>query len=109
MYQNAYSIFQLFTIEGWNEIPAAIAGATESPLVIGITRLYFVIIVIILMRIIQHNNVQVLFFHPGTKGEFSEFLQNCLPTKSTSCADQYLLPQRFLIQMAGATKTATKL
>ena len=43
----AYSIFQMFTVEGWNEIPDAIASSTDNPLVIGISRLYFVLIVLI--------------------------------------------------------------
>lgn len=42
-----YSVFQLFTLEGWNEIPAAIALKTESSYVIGATRLYFGIIVLL--------------------------------------------------------------
>jgi voltage-gated sodium channel len=53
---SAYSIFQMFTVEGWNEIPATIAqkleenGSTEgilnSSILIGLTRLYFVIVVL---------------------------------------------------------------
>ncbi len=43
---SAYSIFQMFTVEGWNEIPAAIARSTDNPLVIGFSRLYFVLIVL---------------------------------------------------------------
>mgnify|MGYP005990991041 CR=1 FL=1 len=41
------SVFQLFTLEGWNEIPAAIALKTESTYVIGATRLYFGLIVLL--------------------------------------------------------------
>jgi len=42
-----YSIFQLFTLEGWNEIPAAIVKTTDSPMTIGMTRLYFATVVIL--------------------------------------------------------------
>ena len=50
-----YSIFQLFTLEGWNEIPAAIAQSTDpttgqpvlSDSAIGITRFYFALVVIL--------------------------------------------------------------
>jgi voltage-gated sodium channel len=44
----AYSIFQLFTVEGWYEIPAAIAenSTMENDLLLGLTRLYFVMIVL---------------------------------------------------------------
>lgn len=46
---SSYSIFQMFTVEGWNEIPAAITQKMEggSPLLIGLTRLYFVLIVLV--------------------------------------------------------------
>lgn len=50
---SAYSIFQLFTIEGWNEIPGEIAKNTPEDdtwsylFFIGFTRFYFVIIVLI--------------------------------------------------------------
>ena len=54
---SSYSIFQMFTIEGWNEIPAVIAqrvqenGANNHYLgttfIIGITRFYFVFVVLI--------------------------------------------------------------
>lgn len=46
---SCYSIFQMFTIEGWNEIPATIAQKMEggNPVLIGLTRLYFVIIVLV--------------------------------------------------------------
>ncbi|MEL7119847.1 MAG: ion transporter [Bacteroidota bacterium] len=43
----SYSIFQMFTVEGWNEIPAVIATRTDNPLVIGVTRFYFVVVVLI--------------------------------------------------------------
>ena len=41
-----YSIFQMFTVEGWHEIPADLAGRMESPVLIGLTRFYFVIVVL---------------------------------------------------------------
>ena len=46
---SSYSIFQMFTIEGWNEIPATIAEKMEggNGLLIGLTRLYFVAIVLV--------------------------------------------------------------
>jgi voltage-gated sodium channel len=42
-----YSIFQLFTLEGWNEIPAAIVSTTDSRVMIGMTRFYFAIVVVL--------------------------------------------------------------
>ncbi|PPK88267.1 voltage-gated sodium channel [Neolewinella xylanilytica] len=36
-----YSIFQMFTLEGWNEIPDAITPNSASPWRVGMTRLYF--------------------------------------------------------------------
>jgi len=43
----AYSIFQLFTVEGWNEIPASILSAyPDSYWMAGLTRFYFVVIVL---------------------------------------------------------------
>ncbi|MEM9835886.1 MAG: ion transporter [Bacteroidota bacterium] len=42
-----YSIFQLFTLEGWYEIPNAIATKTDSSYLIGATRLYFGFIVLL--------------------------------------------------------------
>jgi voltage-gated sodium channel len=44
---SAYSIFQMFTVEGWYEIPQAITEKTESTIVIGITRFYFVMVVLL--------------------------------------------------------------
>lgn len=44
---SAYSIFQMFTIEGWNDIPNLIASRTENTWIIGLTRVYFVIIVLV--------------------------------------------------------------
>jgi len=41
-----YSIFQLFTLEGWNEIPAALAQEMKDPLLLGITRFYFAMVVL---------------------------------------------------------------
>lgn len=49
---SSYHIFQAFTLEGWNEIPNAIAEAAETQhvpyaeLIIGFTRIYFVLIVL---------------------------------------------------------------
>ena len=42
-----YSVFQMFTVEGWYEIPAAIAEKTDNTWVIGITRLYFGLMVLL--------------------------------------------------------------
>lgn len=42
-----YSVFQLFTLEGWNEIPAAITPNSASPLRVGMTRFYFAAVVVI--------------------------------------------------------------
>ncbi len=44
---SAYSIFQMFTVEGWNDIAGDVIENTESQLVIGITRLYFVLVVLL--------------------------------------------------------------
>ncbi|MCB0567765.1 MAG: ion transporter [Phaeodactylibacter sp.] len=54
---SSYSIFQMFTIEGWNEIPAVIAERVQkngsdsdfigTAFIIGITRFYFVFVVLI--------------------------------------------------------------
>ncbi len=41
-----YSIFQLFTLEGWNEIPATLAKNMKDPLIVGITRFYFALVVL---------------------------------------------------------------
>ncbi len=49
---SSYYIFQMFTVEGWNEIPILIADAAEDQglanysLIAGATRAYFVIIVL---------------------------------------------------------------
>lgn len=42
-----YTIFQMFTVEGWNEIPATIARNTDSALMVGLSRFYFVMVVLI--------------------------------------------------------------
>ncbi|MEM9931234.1 MAG: ion transporter, partial [Bacteroidota bacterium] len=42
-----YSIFQLFTLEGWNEIPATIVQSTDSQMTIGMTRFYFALVVVL--------------------------------------------------------------
>jgi voltage-gated sodium channel len=47
----AYSIFQMFTIEGWNEISAVIgqhmADNGSGDIIIGFTKFFFVMIVLI--------------------------------------------------------------
>lgn len=43
---SSYTIFQLFTVEGWNDIPALIAQRSD-PLYAGLTRFYFVIVVLL--------------------------------------------------------------
>ena len=43
---SCYSIFQMFTIEGWNEIPAYLAKRMDSDIWIGIMRFYFVVVVL---------------------------------------------------------------
>lgn len=43
----SYSIFQMFTVEGWNEIPTIIASRMENTWIIGITRFYFVLVVLV--------------------------------------------------------------
>ncbi len=42
-----YSIFQMFTLEGWNEIPAAITDQSDSPFTVGMTRFYFSVVVVL--------------------------------------------------------------
>ncbi|MEL7222490.1 MAG: ion transporter [Bacteroidota bacterium] len=44
---SSYSIFQMFTVEGWNEIARVVASKTEHPVLIGLTRFYFVIVVLL--------------------------------------------------------------
>ena len=43
---SAYTIFQLFTVEGWNEIPATLAQQADNDWLAGLTRFYFVIVVL---------------------------------------------------------------
>jgi len=43
---SSYTIFQMFTVEGWNEIPALIAERSKSEVMIGLTRFYFVLVVL---------------------------------------------------------------
>lgn len=44
---SSYSIFQMFTVEGWNEIARVVASKTDHPVLIGLTRFYFVIVVLL--------------------------------------------------------------
>ena len=44
---STYSIFQLFTLEGWNAIPEQVLGEDASYATVGITRFYFAIIVLL--------------------------------------------------------------
>lgn len=44
---SAYSTFQLFTVEGWNEIPALIAERLDNSVLSGLTRFYFVSVVFV--------------------------------------------------------------
>jgi voltage-gated sodium channel len=44
---SAYSIFQLFTVEGWYEIPADIIEHLDAPWAIGLTRVFFIFVVLI--------------------------------------------------------------
>lgn len=45
---SSYTIFQMFTVEGWNEIPSVIAErAGENYWIAGISRFYFVLVVLI--------------------------------------------------------------
>ena len=43
---SAFSIFQLFTLEGWNEIPQLIAERSQNGVVEGLARFYFVSVVL---------------------------------------------------------------
>lgn len=43
---SAYSVFQLFTVEGWNEIPATIVTRLDNSLYEWLTRGYFVFVVL---------------------------------------------------------------
>jgi voltage-gated sodium channel len=42
-----YSTFRIFTVEGWYEIPDAIAAGTDSDLLAVFARLYFVMVVLV--------------------------------------------------------------
>lgn len=44
---SSYSIFQLFTVEGWNEIAQSVADRTDNAFLEGFTRFYFVLIVLL--------------------------------------------------------------
>ena len=43
---SAYSIFQLFTLEGWNEIPQLISERANNGMIEAFTRFYFVSVVL---------------------------------------------------------------
>lgn len=43
---SAYSIFQLFTLEGWAEIPQLISERSDDDLFVGFARMYFVSVVL---------------------------------------------------------------
>ena len=43
---SSYTIFQFFTVEGWNEIPATIAERTDNNFIAGLSRFYFVLVVL---------------------------------------------------------------
>ena len=45
--QSLYSLFKVFTIEGWYEIPDALTASGASDLMIGVIRGYFVIAVLV--------------------------------------------------------------
>ncbi|RME94015.1 MAG: ion transporter, partial [Bacteroidetes bacterium] len=44
---SSYAIFQLFTVEGWNEIASVTAEKLDHPGLVGLTRFYFVIVVLL--------------------------------------------------------------
>jgi voltage-gated sodium channel len=44
---SSFSIFQMFTVEGWNDIPVALAMKTNNPVFEGFARLYFVLVVLV--------------------------------------------------------------
>ena len=44
---SSYTIFQLFTVEGWNEIPSTIAEKMDNRWLVGIMRIYFVLVVLL--------------------------------------------------------------
>lgn len=41
-----YSVFRMFTIEGWYEIPDTVSAAVEMPFLAHVVRLYFVLLLI---------------------------------------------------------------
>jgi voltage-gated sodium channel len=43
---SAYSIFQMFTLEGWNSIPELISERAGNDLIDGLARFYFVVLVL---------------------------------------------------------------
>ena len=43
---SSYTVFQLFTVEGWNEIAAIISAKYQNPMIIGLARFSFVLIVL---------------------------------------------------------------
>ena len=44
---SCYSIFQMFTVEGWNEIPQVVSEQLDNDIYEGLTRFYFVLVVLI--------------------------------------------------------------
>jgi len=44
---SSYTVFQLFTVEGWNEVADAIAVNSSNEITGGVTRLFFLLIVFI--------------------------------------------------------------
>ena len=44
---SAYTVFQLFTVEGWNEVADVIAENSTGEYAVGFSRLFFVLIVLI--------------------------------------------------------------
>ncbi len=44
---SAYTVFQLFTVEGWNEVADVIADNSSGEYMIGFSRFFFVLIVLI--------------------------------------------------------------
>jgi len=43
---SSYTIFQMFTVEGWNEIPIEVLKNSDNSWFSGITRFYFVLVVL---------------------------------------------------------------
>lgn len=44
--QSIYSIFQLFTVEGWYDIPNAVANGVSSPILNGLVKAYFCVLLV---------------------------------------------------------------